>query len=58
MGEKEIFLHFPTREEVISSLKEAGLVLIEVLLRSALCEESEEVKKFSTDCLFWLVEKP
>jgi len=27
-------------------------------LRSELCEESEEVKKFSTDCLLWLVQKP
>jgi len=58
MKERDTFLHFPTREEVLSSLKEAGLVLIEARLRSELCEESEEVKKFSTDCLFWLVEKP
>jgi len=57
MEEREIFLHFPTREEVLSCLKEAGFVLIEALLRSELCEESEEVKKFSTDCLLWLVEK-
>ena len=58
MEEREIFLHFPTREEVISCLKEARFVLIEEILRSELCEESEEVKKFSTDCLLWLVQKP
>ena len=57
MEEREIFLHFPTREEVISSLEEAGFVLIEGILRSELCEESEEVKKFSTDCVLWLVQK-
>jgi len=58
MEERDIFLHFPTREEVISSLEEAGFVLIEGILRSELCEESEEVKKFSTDCVLWLVQKP
>jgi len=58
MEERKIFLHFPTREEVISCLKEAGFILIEGVSRSELCEESEEVKKFSTDCLLWLVQKP
>jgi len=58
MEERDIFLHFPTRDEVISSLEEAGFILIEEILRSELCEESEEVKKFSTDCLLWLVQKP
>ncbi len=51
MEERDTFLHFPTREEVISSLEEAGFVLIEGILRSELCEESEEVKKFFTDCV-------
>jgi hypothetical protein len=58
MEERDIFLHFPTREEVILSLKEAGFILIEEILRSELCEESEEVKKFSTDCVLWLFQKP
>lgn len=58
MEERDTFLHFPTREEVISSLEEAGFRLIEGILRSELCEEPEEVKKFSTDCLLWLVQKP
>ena len=58
MEERDIFLHFPTREEVVSSLEEAEFALIEGILRSELCEESEEVKKFSTDCVLWLVQKP
>ena len=58
MEERDIFLHFPTREEVISSLEEAGFILIEGILRSELCEESEEVKKFSTNCVLWLIQKP
>ena len=58
MEERDIFLHFPTREEVISSLEEAGFILIEGVSRSELCEESAEVKKFSTDCVLWLVQKP
>jgi len=56
--ERDIFLHFPTREEVISSLEETEFRLIEGILRSELCEESEEVKKFSTDCVLWMVQKP
>ncbi len=58
MEERDTFLHFPTRDEVILSLEEAGFALIEGILRSELCEESEEVKKFSTDCAFWVVQKP
>ena len=58
MEERDTFLHFPTREEVISSFKETGFILIEGILRSELCEESEDVKKFSTDCVLWLVQKP
>jgi len=58
MEERDIFLHFPTREEVISSLEETEFRLIEGILRSELCEESEEVKKFSTDCILWMVQKP
>ncbi|TFG91222.1 MAG: class I SAM-dependent methyltransferase [Candidatus Atribacteria bacterium] len=58
MEERDIFLHLPTREEVISSLEEVGFILIEWVSRSELCEESEEVKKFSTDCVFWLGQKP
>jgi len=58
MEERDIFIHLPTRSEVISSLEEAGFVLIEGILCSELCEESEEVKKFSTGCVLWLVQKP
>jgi len=56
--ERDIFIHLPNRDEVISSLEEAGFVLMEEILRSELCEESKEVKKFSTDCVLWLVQKP
>jgi len=55
--ERDIFIHLPNRHEVISSLKEVGFILIEEVSRSELCEESEEVNKFSTDCVFWLVRK-
>ena len=58
MEERDVFIHFPTRDEVISSLEEAGFGLIEGISRSELCEESEKVKKFSTDCVLWLVQKP
>jgi len=57
MEERDIFLHFPTREEVILSLEETGFRLIEGILRSELCEEPKEVKKFSTDCVLWLAQK-
>jgi len=57
MEERDTFIHLPTREGVISSLEEAGFILIEGILRSELCEESEEVKKFSTDCILWVAQK-
>ena len=58
MEERDIFIHLPTRSEVISSFEEAGFILIEGVSRSELCEESEEVKKFSTDCVLWMIKKP
>ena len=57
MEERDIFIHLPNRDEVIQSLEEAGFILIEGVLRSELCEESGEAKKFSTDCVLWLVQK-
>ncbi len=34
MEERDTFLHFPTRDEVILSLEEVGFALIEGILRS------------------------
>ena len=56
--DRETFLHLPTRGEMIVCLEEAGFYIIEGISRSSLCEESEEVKNFSTDCIFWIVQKP
>lgn len=57
-GEYRSFLHFPTETEVLETIAASGLEHVEHFLRSAVCEESEKVKKFSSDCVFWVARKP
>lgn len=54
----ESFIHVPDREEVVSTLNEAGLDLTEDLWRTEICEEAASVKEFSSECRFWVVRKP
>lgn len=56
--DENTFLHFPNREEIIYSLKKAGLLLIEDIWREDLCEESSAVRKFSHNNRFWITQKP
>ncbi len=55
--ERESFIHIPTLEEVMRLLRRGEFNIIECTSRSVLCEESEKVKEFSTECIFWVVEK-
>ena len=54
---KEVFLHFPTRDEVISSLEKTGFSRIEDIWRPDLCEESETVRTLANDCRLWIAQK-
>jgi SAM-dependent methyltransferase len=51
----EIYIHIPTREEMLVDLAEAGWRVLDDRMRSSIAEESEEVQQFSVDCRFWVV---
>ncbi|HKK19258.1 MAG TPA: class I SAM-dependent methyltransferase [Opitutales bacterium] len=52
------FMHVPSVSEMEARLQEAGFRLEVTVMRSELCEEPAEVKAFSDDCRFWVVQKP
>jgi len=56
--DKLLYIHVPTRNEILSCLKESGLELVEDAWRSEIAEEPEVVKKFAGECRFWAVRKP
>jgi ubiquinone/menaquinone biosynthesis C-methylase UbiE len=51
----EIFMHFPTNEEVIKTINESGFSIVETKLRSEICDEPKNVLDFSLDCRFWVI---
>lgn len=51
-----IFVHIPVPEDTIKMLNEAGFHVVETAMRSEICQESEEIKKYSCDCRFWIVQ--
>jgi len=55
--DRDLFIHFPNREEIIECLEETGWKLIEDFYREDLFKENKEVKEFSTECRFWIVQK-
>lgn len=55
--DRDLFIHFPSREEIIECLEETGWQLIENFYREDLFKENKEVKEFSTECRFWIVKK-
>ncbi|MDA1348986.1 MAG: class I SAM-dependent methyltransferase, partial [Chloroflexi bacterium] len=54
----DTFVHFPTREEVAELVLDAGLDLIQDAMRSELCLDTEEARRFSSDCRMWVVRRP
>ncbi|MBS4535115.1 class I SAM-dependent methyltransferase [Clostridium sp. D2Q-14] len=54
---REIYIHIPSRREVLESLDQAGFKLVEDFYRSDLFIENDKVKKFSGECRFWIVKK-
>lgn len=54
---RELFLHFPTKKEVIQLIHSTGFKLVESQLRSEICEEPEMDETFSTNCIFWVIAK-
>jgi SAM-dependent methyltransferase len=55
--DREMFIHIPDREEILTHLRKSGLRVIEDKYRPEICQESEKVKEFSDECRFWVVKK-
>lgn len=52
------YLHFPTRDEVGRLVADAGLVLVEGTLRSDVAVDSEAARKFNSNCMMWVAQRP
>ena len=52
------FVHHPDRKEILQLINNSGFDLIEDFLRDERFIEPEEVKSFSGNCRFWIVQKP
>jgi hypothetical protein len=52
----EIFIHIPDRAEVVEDLRDMGWTLLEDAMRSEIAAEPDDVKQFSAECRFWVVE--
>ncbi len=53
----KIFIHSPSRSEIISDIIYAGFELVFHDKRSAIALEPEQVREFSDDCIFWVAAK-
>lgn len=54
---RDIFIHIPDREEILSCLEEAGFQHVEDFYRDDKFEESKEVKEITGECRFWVARK-
>ena len=52
------YLHFPSRDDVGRLIADAGLVLVEGKLRSDLAVDSEAARKFNSNCMMWVAQRP
>ncbi len=52
------YLHFPSRDEVGRLVADADLVLVEGKLRSGVAVDSEAARKFNSDCMMWVAQRP
>ena len=52
------YLHFPSRDEVGSLVADAGLVLVEGRLRSDVAIDSEAARRFNSNCMMWVAQRP
>ncbi|PKM94351.1 MAG: class I SAM-dependent methyltransferase [Firmicutes bacterium HGW-Firmicutes-1] len=55
--DRQMYMHVPSREEIVNCLSATGFEIVEDLYRPEIIEESEEVQCFSDDCRFWIVRK-
>jgi SAM-dependent methyltransferase len=53
-----LFIHIPSRQEILEDVKFAGFKYESDTPRSLLANENAVVREFSDDCRFWIVRKP
>ncbi len=54
----DLFIHIPTRTEVLRMLERTGFRYNSDKLRSEIAKENPEVREFSDECRFWIAQKP
>lgn len=54
----ETFIHIPRPSEIVESLQDAGLALVDTALRGEIATETQIVEEFSFGCRFWLAQRP
>ncbi len=54
----KLYIHVPTREDVLADLRRVGFKLEVDVLRSQLANEPLRVREFSDECRFWIARKP
>ncbi len=54
LPEGRIFMHWPSREEILDDLRATGWTHLEDHLRSRIANESGTVRAFSDECRFWI----
>lgn len=57
-GGRQIFLHFATDAELLDTVVQAGLEHVGHFPRADVSEESDKVKDFSFETVFWIARKP
>ena len=56
-GDHDMFMHVPSREEILTCLKENNFEIVEDRMRASICKESRAVLEFSDECRFWIVRR-
>lgn len=54
---KDAFVHFSSIEEMKEFIFQEDFEIVEYISRDQICDEREEVKKFSNNTIFWIIKK-
>ena len=54
---REIFIHIPNQDEIISWLNKNGFEIMETFYRNEKFEENEKIKSKSGECRFWVAKR-
>lgn len=57
-GGGRMYIHSPSREEILEDAEATGFRVEVDVMRSQLCNEPLHVREFSDDCRFWIWQKP